>query len=178
MAMSELAVLFGWISVMNLAILFPSTISLILARGFMNRLHSRLFGLDDKELGCVLLHVHVCRSPSRSPNAAADTANGKTPHRAAFSPIFPPTCCNGRARASNNPRPLLKPEVENIWPVFGRCWGSDYGHIGSVRVVVFIYQITGQEWRNTLCFSAQLAHFSDVGSHPCQIVLRPQPDGA
>lgn len=51
MAMNELAVLFGWMSVINLAILFLSTISVILTRGFMARLHSRLFGLDDKELG-------------------------------------------------------------------------------------------------------------------------------
>lgn len=127
MAMSALAVLFGWISVMNWAILSLSTISLILARGFMNRLHSRLFGLDDKELGCVLLHVHVCRSPSRWPNAAADTVNGRTLHRAASSTIFPPICCNGRVKASNSQKLLLKLKDESIWLVFGRCWGSDWG---------------------------------------------------
>ena len=41
----------GWTAVVNIAILMFSTIGLIAMRGFITGVHSRLFGLDEKDLG-------------------------------------------------------------------------------------------------------------------------------
>ena len=41
----------GWVSVINIAILLFSTLGMIIMRGFVTRIHSKLFGLDEKDLG-------------------------------------------------------------------------------------------------------------------------------
>ena len=43
--------LLGWASVINMAILMFSTLMLIVMRGFVTKIHSKLFGLDEKDLG-------------------------------------------------------------------------------------------------------------------------------
>lgn len=50
MTIPELTELFGWMSVINVAILLFSTISLILTRRLILRLHSRLFGVREEGL--------------------------------------------------------------------------------------------------------------------------------
>jgi len=47
----ELTTLLGWSSVINIAILSISTIGVIAMRGAITGIHSRLFGLDEKDLG-------------------------------------------------------------------------------------------------------------------------------
>jgi hypothetical protein len=47
---TELTELFGWMSVINVAILMFSTVSLILTRRLILRLHSRLFGVREEGL--------------------------------------------------------------------------------------------------------------------------------
>jgi hypothetical protein len=42
---------FGWVSVINIAVLFISTILVIVMRGPISKLHSKIFGLDQKDLG-------------------------------------------------------------------------------------------------------------------------------
>jgi len=43
--------LLGWACVINIAILMFSTLMLIVMRGFVTKIHSKLFGLDEKDLG-------------------------------------------------------------------------------------------------------------------------------
>lgn len=50
MTITELTELFGWMSVINVAILMFSTVSLILTRRLILRLHSRLFGVREEGL--------------------------------------------------------------------------------------------------------------------------------
>ena len=49
--METLTELLGWASVLNIAVLMLSTITLITMRGTIAKLHARLFGLDEKDLG-------------------------------------------------------------------------------------------------------------------------------
>jgi len=41
----------GWVSVINIAVLFISTILVIVMRGPISKIHSKIFGLDQKDLG-------------------------------------------------------------------------------------------------------------------------------
>ena len=41
----------GWVSVINIVLLFVTTIVVIAMRGTISRIHSGLFGLDEKDLG-------------------------------------------------------------------------------------------------------------------------------
>jgi hypothetical protein len=41
----------GWVSVINIAVLFISGILVIVMRGFISKIHSKIFGLDQKDLG-------------------------------------------------------------------------------------------------------------------------------
>lgn len=47
----ELRELLGWASIINIAILLLSTLGVIAMRGAIAGIHSRLFGLDEKDLG-------------------------------------------------------------------------------------------------------------------------------
>ena len=51
MTIEVLTELLGWASVINIAILFLSTLSVIGMRGAITGIHSKLFGLDEKDLG-------------------------------------------------------------------------------------------------------------------------------
>jgi len=51
MTIETLTELLGWTSVINLAILCLSTLTVIAMRGTIATIHSRLFGLDAKDLG-------------------------------------------------------------------------------------------------------------------------------
>ena len=51
MTMIEITAFLGWASVINIAVLFLSTLGLIAARGFIATIHSQLFGIDEKDLG-------------------------------------------------------------------------------------------------------------------------------
>jgi hypothetical protein len=51
MTIETLTELLGWVSIINIAILLFSTLALIAMRGVITRIHSSLFGLDEKDLG-------------------------------------------------------------------------------------------------------------------------------
>jgi hypothetical protein len=51
MTTETLTALLGWTSVINIAILAITTLSLIAMRGFITKVHARLFGMDEKDLG-------------------------------------------------------------------------------------------------------------------------------
>lgn len=51
MTNETLTELLGWASVVNIALLFISTIMVIAIRGPISKIHSSLFGLDEKDLG-------------------------------------------------------------------------------------------------------------------------------
>jgi hypothetical protein len=51
MTTETLTALLGWTSVINIAILAVTTLSLISMRGFITKVHARLFGMDEKDLG-------------------------------------------------------------------------------------------------------------------------------
>ncbi len=51
MTTETLTELLGWSSVINIALLFFSTIMVIAIRGTISKIHSSLFGLDEKDLG-------------------------------------------------------------------------------------------------------------------------------
>jgi len=51
MTMESLTELLGWASALNIVVLMLSTITLIAMRGTIAALHSKLFGLDEKDLG-------------------------------------------------------------------------------------------------------------------------------
>ena len=51
MTTESLTELLGWASIINSAILLFSTLLLISMRGVISKLHSTLFGLDEKDLG-------------------------------------------------------------------------------------------------------------------------------
>ncbi len=51
MTTESLTVFLGWASVVNIAVLMLSTLMLIAMRGAISKIHSRLFGLDEKDLG-------------------------------------------------------------------------------------------------------------------------------
>ena len=51
MTIEALTELLGWASVINIAILFFSTLGVISMRGAITGFHSKLFGLDEKDLG-------------------------------------------------------------------------------------------------------------------------------
>ena len=51
MTFEALTELLGWTSVLNIAVLMLSTITLIGMRGTITKMHSVLFGLDEKDLG-------------------------------------------------------------------------------------------------------------------------------
>ena len=51
MTIEALTELLGWASVVNITILLLSTIALIAMRGAITGIHSKLFGLDEKDLG-------------------------------------------------------------------------------------------------------------------------------
>lgn len=50
MTTETLTEFFGWASVINIALLLIFTILLIVMRGSISQLHSKLFGLDQKDL--------------------------------------------------------------------------------------------------------------------------------
>tara|TARA_R110002074_G_scaffold61756_1_gene149093 strand:- start:481 stop:723 length:243 start_codon:yes stop_codon:yes gene_type:complete len=50
MTLQQLTELFGWISIINIAILLFSTLALIGMRDFITRIHARLFGLETNDL--------------------------------------------------------------------------------------------------------------------------------
>jgi uncharacterized protein DUF6868 len=41
----------GWVSVINIAVLFISGILVIVMRDLISKIHSKIFGLDQKDLG-------------------------------------------------------------------------------------------------------------------------------
>lgn len=51
MTIEVLTELLGWASVINIAILLLSTFGVIAMRGAIAGIHSKLFGLDEKDLG-------------------------------------------------------------------------------------------------------------------------------
>jgi len=51
MTIETLTELLGWSSIINIAILLFSTVLLIAMRGGISKVHSTLFGLDEKDLG-------------------------------------------------------------------------------------------------------------------------------
>ena len=51
MTTAALTAFLGWASVVNIAVLMLSTVMLIAMRGAISKIHSRLFGLDEKDLG-------------------------------------------------------------------------------------------------------------------------------
>tara|TARA_R110001583_G_scaffold171120_3_gene324623 strand:- start:2292 stop:2534 length:243 start_codon:yes stop_codon:yes gene_type:complete len=51
MTLEVLTEFLGWASVINIAILLLSTIGLIAMRNAITGIHSKLFGLDEKDLG-------------------------------------------------------------------------------------------------------------------------------
>ena len=51
MTIEILTELLGWASVLNIVVLMLSTITLVAMRGTIAKLHSQLFGLDEKDLG-------------------------------------------------------------------------------------------------------------------------------
>ena len=51
MTIETLTELLGWSSIINIAILLFSTVLLIAMRGAISKVHSTLFGLDEKDLG-------------------------------------------------------------------------------------------------------------------------------
>jgi hypothetical protein len=51
MTTEVLTELLGWASAINIVILIFSTLSLIAMRGAVSKIHSKLFGLDEKDLG-------------------------------------------------------------------------------------------------------------------------------
>ena len=51
MTVETLTELLGWASAINIAILIFSTLMLIVTRGSITKTHSKLFGIDEKDLG-------------------------------------------------------------------------------------------------------------------------------
>ncbi|HEY9097320.1 MAG TPA: hypothetical protein VIN38_00470 [Thiobacillus sp.] len=51
MTVEALTEFLGWTSLINLVILLLSTIGLLAMRGTITGVHSKLFGLDEKDLG-------------------------------------------------------------------------------------------------------------------------------
>jgi hypothetical protein len=51
MTVETLTELLGWASAINIAILIFSTLMLIVTRGSITKIHSKLFGIDEKDLG-------------------------------------------------------------------------------------------------------------------------------
>jgi hypothetical protein len=51
MTMEEITALLGWTSVINIAVLLLSGLVVIAMRGRIAKIHSQLFGLDEKDLG-------------------------------------------------------------------------------------------------------------------------------
>lgn len=51
MTTETLTELLGWASVINIALLLLTTITVIAMRGRISKIHSTLFGLDEKDLG-------------------------------------------------------------------------------------------------------------------------------
>lgn len=51
MTIEVLTALLGWASLINIAILLISTLGVIAMRGAITGIHSKLFGLDKKDLG-------------------------------------------------------------------------------------------------------------------------------
>lgn len=51
MTLEAVTGILGWTAVVNIAILLLSTLGLIAMRGTITAFHSRLFGLDEKDLG-------------------------------------------------------------------------------------------------------------------------------
>jgi hypothetical protein len=49
--MEEITALLGWTSVINIAVLLLSGLVVIAMRGRIAKIHSQLFGLDEKDLG-------------------------------------------------------------------------------------------------------------------------------
>lgn len=57
MTTETLTELLGWASVINIALLILTTIMVIAVRGTIAKIHSSLFGLDEKDLGS-LFSIH------------------------------------------------------------------------------------------------------------------------
>jgi hypothetical protein len=51
MSAETLTALLGWTAIINIAILLISTLAVVSMRGTIIGIHSRLFGLDEKDLG-------------------------------------------------------------------------------------------------------------------------------
>ncbi len=51
MTMEEITVLLGWTCVINIAVLLLSGLGVIAMRERIAKIHSQLFGLDEKDLG-------------------------------------------------------------------------------------------------------------------------------
>ena len=50
MTIETLTELFGWITVINMGLLIFSTIMLLLMKGMANKIHSKMFAVDEKDL--------------------------------------------------------------------------------------------------------------------------------
>jgi hypothetical protein len=51
MTIESLTELLGWVSVINIGILVLSTLAVITVRASITEIHSKIFGLDEKDLG-------------------------------------------------------------------------------------------------------------------------------
>jgi hypothetical protein len=51
MTTETLTEFFGWVSIINIAVLLISTILVIVMRGPISKFHSKIFGIDQKDLG-------------------------------------------------------------------------------------------------------------------------------
>lgn len=51
MTIDQLTAFFGWAAIINILLLLVSAAALLVLRGPITRIHTRLFGLDEKDLG-------------------------------------------------------------------------------------------------------------------------------
>lgn len=50
MTIETLTELFGWVTIINMGLLMFSTVMIFLLKGVAIKIHSKMFGLDEKEL--------------------------------------------------------------------------------------------------------------------------------
>jgi hypothetical protein len=53
MTLPQITEFFGWVSVLNVAVLFFATIILVMARSWIARIHSKIFGIPESELAAI-----------------------------------------------------------------------------------------------------------------------------
>lgn len=51
MTIESLTELFGWASIINIAVLMFSSVMVVLSRKFITKIHAKMFGLNEQDLG-------------------------------------------------------------------------------------------------------------------------------